>query len=109
MFWLENVLGGQFDPDTTPDTGDEYTLISWENWRHRSIVGSLNFQVKFLASGSFEYHFGTMSSSENYANGGTATSGYEPADGKAALLINADSSTSPGIAPNTGLRFTYAP
>ncbi len=106
----------QFDPDGTPASGDEYTLVSWENWKiwtSSAGVNSVNFQVKFLeATGDIEFHYGTMSSngsSPALVNGSSATTWLENGTGTAALVYNVNSATSPGIAPDSGIRFSYAP
>ena len=103
------VYSQQFDPDPLT-SGDEYTLISWENWRRRaSAAGTstsgLDFQIKILeATGDVEYHYGTMTASvvEN-ANGANATVWLESLDGTRALPVSVNQ---PNIQPNTGYRFT---
>jgi hypothetical protein len=102
------VYWQQFDPDGTPGTGDEYTLISWENLTSYYTTGSLNFQVKFLeGSGSVEYHYGTITqASSSYANGLSATAWLESVDGLLALPISVNSAL---LTSNNGYRFTYTP
>ena len=99
------VYWQQFDQDGTPASGDEYTLISWENWKAFGSDGSLNFQIKIIeATGSVEYHYGSMTSATAiYANGTNATVWFESLDGRAALPVSVNQ---PNIQPNTGYRFT---
>ena len=106
------VYWQQFDPDATPNSGDEYTLISWENWRRYSssatTTSNLNFQVKILeATGDLEVHYGTMqSSSVGYWNGTDAASWLESADGTWALTIG---SNDLWVKQNAGWKYTYLP
>ncbi|MGA9521242.1 MAG: hypothetical protein WBV82_07250, partial [Myxococcaceae bacterium] len=103
------VYWQQFDPDATPTSGDEYTLISWENWRHNNGAASLNFQIKIDEStGNVENQYGSLTAAEPvYANGATATAWMETVDGTTALAIGANQ---PGfLRSNTAYRFTYTP
>ena len=102
------VYWQQFDPDATPNTGDEYTIVSWENWKAYHSNGSLNFQVKFLeGTGDVEFHYGTMQSTDSkYANGLEAAAWLESATGHLALTIGA---LEPWVQENSGWKFTYAP
>ena len=99
----------QFDPNPLA-SGDEYTLISWENWRRwasatGSITSSLNFQIKVIeATGDVEYHYGSMTSSNGtYSNGTEATVWLESLDGTMALPVSVNQ---PNIQSNTAYRFT---
>ena len=103
----------QFDPDATPRSGDEYTLISWENWRRyqsatSSNTSNLNFQLKILeAIGDVEYHYGTMQSVlASHSNGADAAAWLESADGSMALTIG---SNEVWVQQNSGWKFTYTP
>ncbi|MBX5482867.1 MAG: lamin tail domain-containing protein [Myxococcaceae bacterium] len=102
----------QADPDGVPGSGDEYTLVSWENWKiWAPATASVNFQVKFIEStGDIEFHYGSMMSASDatYAKGKSATTWLETPDGRYAIAINVES-TNPGIQPNTGYHFTYTP
>jgi hypothetical protein len=110
LYWRDMYIGtsggGAWwqvkDPDGTPGSGDEYTIVSWENvWRYFVSTDNMNFQVKFFANGNIEYHFGTMT-------GGTGTDAVtwmEDPTGKTAFRINAVSSV-PGITTNVAWRFT---
>jgi hypothetical protein len=104
------VFWKQFDPDGVPASGDEYTLVSWENWKSwYATTSSLNFQIKILeATGSVEFQYGSMSANPvGYANGATNTTVWlESLDGKLALPISYNAAT---IQSNTGYRFTYSP
>ena len=106
------VYWKQFDPDATPNSGDEYTLISWENWRRysgsASTTSNLNFQVKILeATGDLEVHYGTMqSSTAGHSNGTDAASWLESADGSWALTIG---SNELWVQQNAGWKYTYRP
>ncbi len=116
-FWDDLLPGAgqvrwqQFDPDAAPASGDEYTLISWENWRVGS-GGELNFQIRINeGSGTIEYHYGSMTSNDTgglLARGSSAFTGMKNQTGSAGILYNVNS-VSPGIQPNTGLRFVYLP
>jgi hypothetical protein len=98
------------DPDGSAGTGDEYTIVSWENWRVYGETQSLNFQVKFFDSGNIEYHYGAMTATSGTSHlGSLSTSWLEDRFGTSAAPINLKSSTAPGIHPNTGFRFSYAP
>ncbi len=102
------VMWQQFDPDNTPASGDEYTIVSWENWKRydSSGTGSLDFQVKlYEATGDVEFHYGTMTASNaGYASGSEATAWFEAPDGKSALAIVINQAGV--IQPNSGYRFT---
>jgi len=102
----------QFDPDSTPASGDEFTVVSWEGFRASSTTTyNLNFQVQFRANGAIEYHYGAMTNSSTSGTlhqGSSATSWLESRDNLAALAINI-SSVTPGIQPNTAFRFSYVP
>jgi hypothetical protein len=110
------VYWKQFDPDGVANSGDEYTLISWENWKRSSTTdtSNLNFQMKILeATGSVEFHYGSMTSSMTYYyNGAEATVWVESIDGTMALPVSTNpwSINQAGMIPaNTGYRFTYSP
>ncbi len=109
------VYWQQFDPDTIPGNADDYTLISWENWRVFSSLAtnlsSLNFQLKIHeATGDFEYIFGAMgSTTASGSTGALATTWFEAADGRSAIKVNVNSATAPGIQPGNAFRFVYAP
>lgn len=106
MYWVQR------DPDMTPGTGDEVTIVSWEGWRYdsTSYAGQvLDFQVKFLANGDLEFHFGRQITTTTLMQGSSATTWIENPAGTAALAINVNSSTSPGIQGNTSFRFRYTP
>jgi hypothetical protein len=99
----------QFDPNGIPNSGDEYTLISWENWRRKNAAGSnLNFQIKFLeGSGNMEFHYGTMTSTDpQFSNGANATIWMESTDGKNALPASVHQ---PNMLSNSGFRWTWTP
>ena len=107
------VYWQQFDPDATPDSGDEYTLISFENWRRwaSSTSGNnsnLNFQLKILeATGEVEFHYGTMQSTlASHSNGSDAAAWLESADGTTAVAIG---SNELWVRENSAWRFTYTP
>ncbi len=110
LYWQE------LDPDSTPNSGDEVTIVSWETWK---IWGTfpgmaLNFQVKFLANGNIEYHYGAMtagtaSTGAARAAGSSATTWMDAVTGRAASSYNVNSSTAPGVAPNSAVRYTYTP
>ena len=103
------VYWQQFDPDGTPSSGDEYTLISWENWARNAQTASLNFQIKIEeATGFVEFHYGSMTAGDMaYANGLNASAWMETADGTTALAIGANQAGF--IQSNTAYRFTYTP
>ena len=97
------------DPDMTPMTGDEYTIISWEGYR----VGTgqnLNFQVKFFANGNIEYHFGQMGAGSSGLThlGSGATTWLEDPTGRIALAVSVNA-VAAGTRSNTAFRFTYVP
>jgi hypothetical protein len=101
------VYWQQKDPDMTPGTGDEYTIVSWEHWSVFAATGQdLNFEVKFFANGNIEYHFGAMTGTGGTNQGSSATTWLEDRSGKAAFAVNVNA---PGVAPNTGYRFAYGP
>ncbi len=106
------VYWQQFDPDATPASGDEYTVISWENWRVGS-GGGIDFQVVIReGSGDIEYHYGAMTSTDTggaRALGSSATTLLENEAGTAGAIYNVNSTNAPGIQPNTGLRFAFTP
>ncbi len=109
-----SVLVLQKDPDGTPNSNDEYTIVSWEGFRLATTgmdTSNLNFQAKLFANGNIEFHYGAMTSSASAVTprGSGATTWLELPGGRAAVKVNVNSSTSPGIDPNTGLKFTYAP
>jgi hypothetical protein len=107
------VYWQQFDPDNNPSSGDEYTLISWENWKMKGAVTSLNFQLKILeGTGSIEYQYGDMTaqspaSAPLWASGSAATIWLESLDAKYAMPICIYKQNA--IQPHTGYRFTYTP
>jgi hypothetical protein len=102
------VAWQQFDPDGVANSGDEYTLISWENWNRSGYTCSLNFQVKFMeATGDIEFHYGAMTGPVDFTSGKYAGAWIERQNGTAALAIS--SRTPNSIQPNTGYHFTYSP
>jgi hypothetical protein len=103
LYWLQR------DPDGMPGSGDEVTIVSWEGWRYWSTSNAgqiLDFQVKFLANGDLEYHYGRQVVG-TYTSGSDATSWIEAPTGTAAMAINVN--TTGGIQGNTGFRFRYVP
>ncbi len=107
------VYWKQFDPDATPASGDEYTIISFENWRRyasstSNTVTRLDFQMKILeGTGDVEFHYGTMQSTNaSHVNGSDAAAWLESADGSMALVIGSNESW---VQQNSGWRFTYTP
>ncbi|MBL8950630.1 MAG: lamin tail domain-containing protein, partial [Myxococcaceae bacterium] len=107
------VYWQQRDPDATPATGDEYTIVSWEGWKPYTFGAaydgeSYNFQVKLFANGDIEYHFGAMTGVEPMRLGGSATTWLETPNGRSAFAVNVNDDT-PGIAPNSAYRFTFLP
>ncbi|MFT3837462.1 MAG: lamin tail domain-containing protein [Myxococcaceae bacterium] len=104
MYWQ------QFDPDMTPATGDEFTIISWEQWKTYFGTTQINFQVKLGPHSAIEYDFGNMSDAGTQEDQGiSATTWLEHPSGKAAMKINVNSATAPGIQPHTGFVYTYTP
>jgi hypothetical protein len=107
-----SVRWQQFDPDALPDTGDEYTVISWENWRVGS-GGSINFQIRIdEGAGDIHFLYGAMSSVDVgglLARGSSATTWIKNEAGTHARAHNINSATNPGINPNSGLRFAFTP
>jgi hypothetical protein len=104
IYWQE------FDPNSTPGDGDEYTLVSWERWRVDSTTqNDLNFQVRFSANGDVSYHYGTMTAAGTsaIASGSSATVWLEDPLGRAALVQSA--STSGSITTGLSLRFVSSP
>jgi hypothetical protein len=102
----------QQDPDGTPASGDERTIVSWEDWAvvSTTVTTSLSFQLHVLANGDLEYHYGAMSGSTGTTfQGSSATVWLEDRFGRGALAYSVNSATAPGIAPNTGVRFVFAP
>jgi hypothetical protein len=100
------VYWQQFDPDGMPGSGDEYTLISWENWKFQgSGTFNLNFQIKFIeGTGDVEYHYGTMTGLSSIFSAGYAnTEWFESLDGTVAMPVV------PQISTGTGYHFTYTP
>ena len=107
--------GGVFwehrDPDATPGSGDEVTIVSWERMG-RSIRDRLddriNAQVKFFADGTIEFHYGDILEGDLFNNpfGGLwASSWLEDPMGTSAWVINSHTHF-PGIHPFTAYRFT---
>lgn len=118
MDYAKAPLGGIFwearDPDGLANTGDEYALISWEHVALYSssstFTSDLSFQAKLTARGDLEFRYGGMTASTaSYAKGQYATSWLEDPTGNAALKINVNSSTSPGITANTTKLLTWEP
>jgi hypothetical protein len=100
------------DPDGVPASGDERTIVSWEDWAivSTTVTTSLSFQVHLLANGDIEYHYGPMSGSTGTTfQGSSATVWLEDRFGRGALAWSVNSATAPGIAANTGVRFTRTP
>ncbi|MBX5482058.1 MAG: lamin tail domain-containing protein [Myxococcaceae bacterium] len=113
-FWdsLAAVPGGGIwwerrEPGITPNDG--YTIVSWEHVKYdlSSYTFDYNFQVKFFDNGDIEFHFGTMTDSVStaYERGLYATTWLEDPTGSVAWKVNVNSSTSPGIDPNSAYRF----
>lgn len=97
----------QLDPDATPASGDEVTIVSWEGWRpSATTTASLNFQVKLFASGALEYHYGALSGSTQTHLGSSATVWLEHPTGRAALPAQINSAT---LAPNSVIRYVPLP
>jgi hypothetical protein len=98
------------DPDPAV-TGDEYSVVSWENWRYGTTTTyDLNFQVKFFDKGDIEYHYGTMNGpSATIVRGSSATVWLESEDGRAALVHTITTNYGPGVDPNSGIRFRFVP
>lgn len=106
MYWLQR------DPDGTPDSGDEVTIVSWEGWRPNmaSVVNQyLDFQVKFRGNGDIEFHYGRQVGSDPLIQGSSATSWLESPAGDAALALNVNSATAPGIRGGTSFLFRHLP
>jgi hypothetical protein len=102
------VVWQQSDPDGVANSGDEYTLISWENWARVQQTTSLNFQVRFMeASGDIEFHYGSMTGPADYTSGKNATAWIERSTGNSAMAISTKTANS--IQPNTGYRFSWTP
>jgi hypothetical protein len=107
-YWDDLVSAGvywqRFDPDGMANTGDEYTVISWEGAKRKSPTNTdnLNFQVKLFANGNIEFHYGTMTGD----NGSGATTWVEEPTGRVAWKYNINSNTSPGIPANSAIRFS---
>jgi hypothetical protein len=105
------VYWQQFDPDGVPASGDEYTLISWENWKRYTTVTSysisLNFQIRINeGTGDVEFHYGPMNSSYvYYGNGYYATVWLQSLDGKYASWLAYNNTIT--ISSNTAYRFHY--
>jgi hypothetical protein len=119
-FWddLEGQSGAgvrwqQFDPDATPGTGDEYTLISWESWKVWGTTSNLNFQIRISeGTGNVDFLYGSMTSADAggaVARGSLATTWLENGAGTAALVHNVNSATAPGINPSSAVRFVFTP
>ncbi len=119
LYWSDtNVQSGggiyvlRRDPDPIL-VGDEYTILSWETmrWASTGTAYDLNWQVKFFENGDIEYHFGTMFAALNCTTncGSSSTTWFESEDGNAALVVNVNSSSNPGIRPDTVWRFKYTP
>jgi hypothetical protein len=99
------VLWQQFDPDGVANSGDEYTLVSWENWRRNTQTTSLNFQVKFFeASGDLEFNYGVMTGAAVWLNGSQATVWLEDPTGTEALAVSTHTANT--ITANSGFHFT---
>lgn len=95
------------DPDATPGTGDEYTIISWEDWKQynlRSGTETMNFQIKVFADGIVEYHYGANAYTDPVGLASEATVWLEDISGQAAAPWSILSAT-PGVQPNTAIRF----
>jgi hypothetical protein len=100
------------DPDGLPASGDERTIVSWEDWAvvSTTVTTSLSFQVHLLANGDIEYHYGPMSGSTGTTfQGSSATVWLEDRFGRGALAWSVNSATAPGIAANSALRFSRVP
>lgn len=98
------------DPDGTPANGDEYTIISWENFYFSGFTAHrINFQVKFFANGNIEYHYGSLSSpGRDFEKGSFGTVWLEDRTGRGAIAASLFSTT-PGISSTTAFRYTYTP
>jgi hypothetical protein len=102
----------QRDPDMTPGTGDEVTIVSWEGFRYNSASYAgqyADWQVLFRANGDIDFQYGKQVGTTTYLQGLSATSWIENPAGNAAMFINVNSATAPGIKPFTGFRFRYTP
>ncbi|MEW6435291.1 MAG: lamin tail domain-containing protein [Myxococcota bacterium] len=102
----------QRDPDMTPGSGDELTIVSWEGFRYNSssyTAESSSWQVVFHGNGDIDFHYGNQNGTSSFLKGSSATSWIENPAGNAAMFINVNSSTAPGISPNTGFRYRYTP
>lgn len=102
----------QRDPDMTPGSGDELTIVSWEGFRYNSTsytAESSSWQVVFHGNGDIDFHYGDQTGTSSFQKGSSATSWLENPAGNAAMFINVNSSTAPGISPNTGFRYRYTP
>lgn len=102
VYWERKVPGLQ--------PNDGYTIVSWENWDFdgtlSSTTGNLYFQVKFFDNGDIELHLGASTGGSSARVGGSsATTWLEVPEGGAAFEVNTNSSTLPGVDPNTGYRF----
>ncbi len=105
------VYWEQLDPDTTPGTGDEITIFSWEGngrWIRDRFDDRINAQVKFFADGTIEFHYGEILEGDlinNPFGGLWASTWLEDPMGTSAWIINSHSHF-PGIHPFTAYRFT---
>jgi hypothetical protein len=118
-FWDDldvNAGGGIYWARRTPNitANDGYTVVSWENVKRVSSTETyaLNFQIKFFDTGNIEFHYGTMSgtggsgtTASDNAKGLHATTWLEVPEGGVGFTVNVNS-TSPGVAPSAGYRFT---
>lgn len=102
----------QRDPDMTPGSGDELTIVSWEGFRYSSTSYAgqyADWQVLFHGNGDIDFQYGKQVGTTTYLKGLSATSWLENPAGTAAMFINVNSTTAPGITPFTGFRYRYTP
>lgn len=106
----------QTDPDSTPNTGDETTLVSWENAKVFGTANAdtlLNFQVKFLPNGDLEFHYGRLSGNTTTSRGSGATAWLEDRFGTSAVPIFVGTGAAPaadaGLSSGTSFKYTYTP
>jgi hypothetical protein len=100
MYW--KFMAANEDP-LTPSA---HWVFQWHRIRHYATdpADDLNYEIKLFQDGVIEYHYGTMISgtSDNYADGNSATIWLERLDGSQAQVISLNT---PSIRPNTAIRF----
>lgn len=102
----------QRDPDMTPGSGDELTIVSWEGFRYSSTSYAgqyADWQVIFHGNGDIDFQYGQQVGTTTYLKGSSATSWIEQPAGTSALAVNVNSTTAPGITAFTGFRYRYVP